>query len=348
MNSEIFKILSIDGGGIRGIFPARFLVELEADLKKKEGQDKRLCDYFDLICGTSTGGIIALAIALGIPASNILSLYKNNAKAIFFGKPSVLKYLWKPKYDNEFLRDLLKRTFDKIQPGGTRLGHCLTRVCIPTLNGEKGKAVVYKTPHHKDLTRDYQIPVHHVAMSTASAPVFFKPYSFSYKHKQETNEHWVTNNMDGGLIANNPTLIGILEAHCGLNFPLNQLKVLSLGTGHLTLSERSPNEKFGLLHWFNKKMPLLEMMFSAQSQNVDNMVKYLNEGIGQEAKSSFYYKRIQHQFDEKTEIKMDETSDDKLKELEKISLKEYQEHNAQIIKEFLSSTKLPYTPLKKL
>ena len=77
-----FKILSIDGGGIRGIIPAKVLYHLEEEAIKKDGADARLCDYFDLVCGTSTGGIIAIGIALGMPAKDILKLYQENAKRI--------------------------------------------------------------------------------------------------------------------------------------------------------------------------------------------------------------------------------------------------------------------------
>lgn len=71
----MFKILSIDGGGIRGIIPAKILSLIEEKLNQ-EGKENQICDYFDLICGTSTGGIIAIGLALGMRASDILSLYK--------------------------------------------------------------------------------------------------------------------------------------------------------------------------------------------------------------------------------------------------------------------------------
>lgn len=78
----MFKILSIDGGGIRGIIPAKILALAEQELQRT-GQANRICDYFDLICGTSTGGIIAIGLALGMPASEILSLYRDHAREIF-------------------------------------------------------------------------------------------------------------------------------------------------------------------------------------------------------------------------------------------------------------------------
>ena len=81
--NEKFKILSIDGGGMRGIIPAKILCELEEELQRREGPEARLCDYFDLICGTSTGGIIAIGLALGMSAKEMLNLYVAHGKEIF-------------------------------------------------------------------------------------------------------------------------------------------------------------------------------------------------------------------------------------------------------------------------
>jgi len=86
MEEKKFKILSIDGGGMRGIIPAKILCELEEELQKDHGEDARLCDYFDLICGTSTGGIIAIGLALGMSAKEMLNLYIEHGKEIFSHK----------------------------------------------------------------------------------------------------------------------------------------------------------------------------------------------------------------------------------------------------------------------
>ena len=88
-NKQI-KILSIDGGGIRGIIPAKVLAELEQKLKE-EHSEKKLHEHFDLICGTSTGAILAIGIALGIPASKLLEFYKDNAKIILALRQKVWK-----------------------------------------------------------------------------------------------------------------------------------------------------------------------------------------------------------------------------------------------------------------
>ena len=105
-----FKILSIDGGGIRGIIPAKILYHLEEEAIKKDGPNARLCDYFDLVCGTSTGGIIAIGIALGMTAKDILKLYQENAGAIFSNKS-----LWRSLRKNEpfFSRGALKNILSK-------------------------------------------------------------------------------------------------------------------------------------------------------------------------------------------------------------------------------------------
>lgn len=341
-----FKILSIDGGGIRGIQPARFLVELEDNFLNSSND--RLCNYFNLICGTSTGGIIALGLALGMTAQDILCIYRENAKKIFPGSPSMINYLRRPKYDSSYLSNLLISAFQPFSENGdTRLGHAKTRVCIPTFNVGLGKAHVYKTPHHEELIRDYQIPAHHVALSTAAAPIYFKPHSFDYKHTGKSNSISVLNNIDGAVIANNPTLLGIIEAHCALKIPLHNIKVLSLGTGHMTFSEPSSHRRFGILYWL-KKQRVFEMMFSAQAQNVDNTIKFLNSGLGQVDRKNFFYKRVQYEFQQGQAIGMDENTESKLVQLEDIGVHLFKEHGVEAGREFMSSKKRQYKPLKHL
>ena len=343
---EPFKILSIDGGGIRGIYPARFLAELEDSLLDSPGD--RLHNYFDLICGTSTGGIIALGLALGMSAQEVLNLYRENAQKIFPGKPRMISYFRRAKYSSSYLSNLLKSAFEPFSKNGeTRLGHAKTRLCIPAFNIGLGKAQVYKTPHHEELIRDYQIPAHDVALSTAAAPIYFKPHSFDYKHVGKSNSISVLNNVDGAVIANNPTLLGIIEAHCALKIPLQHVKVLSLGTGHMTFSEPSPRRQFGAFYWLNQQR-VFEMMFSAQAQNVDNTIKFLNRGLGQGETENFFYKRVQHEFQQGQAIAMDENNKSKLLQLEDIGVQSFKEHGAEVAKEFLSSTKRQYKPLKHL
>lgn len=115
--SSSFRILSIDGGGIRGIIPARLLCELEARASRDKGEKVRLCDYFDLICGTSTGGIIAIGLALGMSANEVLELYDANAQTIFghwhwaVTTPKNFRRVAYPKHSSSGLTKVLKKCF---------------------------------------------------------------------------------------------------------------------------------------------------------------------------------------------------------------------------------------------
>lgn len=169
MDNEKFKILSIDGGGMRGIIPAKILCELEEELQKKHGEEACLCDYFDLICGTSTGGIIAIGLALGISAKKMLNLYIEHGKEIFSTT------LWqRARLRTLYNRDVLKAQLQKAY-SDTRIDDCRTRICVPTYDLYEGRIHVLKTRHHEQYVRDYHIPAVDVALSTAAAPVYFTP-----------------------------------------------------------------------------------------------------------------------------------------------------------------------------
>lgn len=172
----MFRILSIDGGGIRGIIPAKILALLEEELNKC-GMSTRICDYFDMICGTSTGGIIAIGLGLGMSANDILKMYIENGEAIFPHKSFINKFYrilrGKSIYNRDVLKNLVTDVYEKAAGARpARIGHSLTRLCIPVYDAHKGIMHVLKTSHHPELIVDYQMPAVDVAMSTAAAPVF--------------------------------------------------------------------------------------------------------------------------------------------------------------------------------
>lgn len=350
MEGKPFKILSIDGGGIRGVFPAHLLCEMEDELLRGGVEDPRLCDYFDLICGTSTGGIIAIGIALGMKAKDILNLYKQHGKSIF-KKRKKLDIVFRNKafYDSKYLHDILEKTYKPFSANGdTRIGHAKTRLCIPTFNAFSGSINVYKTPHHKDLNRDYLIPAHHAAMSTASAPFYFSPHSFKYKCPITNSENEIINNIDGGIFANNPTLIGILEATQSLLIPFNEIQVLSIGTGIMQYKETSTNVNFGPLYWLNGGIRIMELMFNTQAEHTDNMIKFLNEGIGQSENKKFIYKRIQFKFPHGENIGLAETNPAKISQLEVYAHNLFKEEGSFICNNFLKEKKREYKPFKNI
>lgn len=345
-----FKILSIDGGGIRGIYPAKFLTELEFLLDKSGKPTTNLNEYFDLICGTSTGGIIALGLALGMKSSEILKLYKDNAGSIFGNKRGKIRSFFLPMHDTEDLENLLIENYSKYSDDGdTRLGHAKTRVCIPVYNGGSGRVSILKTAHHDDLFRDYQYPAHDVALSTAAAPFYFKPHSFAYRKKGETNQNTVTNNYDGGMFANNPTLIGLLEAIETLNVPMEQLKILSIGTGRKTYKEESTDKGWGISYWAKPpNVNIMDLIFSAQSDDIANTIKYLNKGVGNGGKEKFYYQRVQFEFDDQNSIDLDETDSEKLNQLIEKANNDFQREGSEILREFCGEIITPYKPVYKL
>lgn len=223
----MFRILSLDGGGIRGVFPATILADFEQRAGNPIGQ------YFDLIAGTSTGGIIALALGLGIPAADIARLYSERGPAIFDQNHSstqnsvkqffrsLKRLTFGPKYSNLALKEAIAETL-----GEHRLGHSKARLLIPAFNPETQCVYVYKTAHHARFQTDYQVSAVDVAMATSAAPTYLEPYL------SESSVELI----DGGVWANNPIGAATVEAIGVLGWPADQLKILSIGT----LTELSP------------------------------------------------------------------------------------------------------------
>jgi patatin-like phospholipase/acyl hydrolase len=281
-----FKILAIDGGGLRGLMPATFLAELEQLVNKP------LCYYFDLVCGTSTGGIIALAIASEQPMSVIQQLYEDKASEIF--PPLSNRNLWgKLKRYKEvfcgmgglYLADPLERELKNVFKLGSgefsKMKDAKTRLCIPAIDLTNGKVVVYKTPHEvllpsrKCLLNDANKNMWEVARATSAAPTFFRTAKIKDSYL-----------VDGGLWANNPSLVGMVEAlRCG--YAMEEIKILSLGTGNTVFQiEEQKARKMNLRNWGISG--LIELSFEVQAQAVENEVGTL-------LKKENYF-RIQHNF----------------------------------------------------
>ncbi len=208
-DGKTFRILSLDGGGIRGTFPAAFLARLEEHLEYPIGR------YFDLIAGTSTGGIIAIGLGLGLSASEVLKLYVEQGPAIFdqeYGalenwvrqKVRGLAHLFVTKHSSEPLRRALEGVL-----GRRRLGESYTRLVIPAWHPVLERVYIYKTAHHPRLETDYKQPAIDAAMATAAAPTLLRP------HMTESAVELV----DGGVWANNPIGVAAMEAIGTLGWP---------------------------------------------------------------------------------------------------------------------------------
>ncbi|MEQ1725876.1 MAG: CBASS cGAMP-activated phospholipase [Sphingopyxis sp.] len=234
-----FRILSIDGGGIRGILPASILAEFERQYLGGISAG----DYFDLIAGTSTGGIIALGLSIGLPASEILDLYFDHGEEIFpvAKRPlASIKRLWAKarslayyQYDRQPLEGELRRIF------GTRaFGEAQRRLCIPSFDGFT-EVNIFKTPHHPDFRLDWREEMVTVALATSAAPTFFSIYEDGQRRFA-----------DGGVWANNPVMVALVDALSCNALERDQIDILSLGCGdaEITMSD-SQVRRGGLWHW---------------------------------------------------------------------------------------------------
>jgi len=333
LENGTFNILSIDGGGIRGIFPAMFLANLEAELKSKGGKAS-IYEHFDLIAGTSTGGIIAIALALGMPAYSMHQLYLDYAKGIFGKKRGWLGRIKYAAHDRAYLEGLLREEFRKLQEGNDPLlRDCKTNVCVPIYDLVHGKPSVLKNNYHPAFVRDYHIPAYQAALATSAAPTYFDPYSASYMDLNGIDQQF-TNKVDGGVFANNPTLLAIVEAQKAFGKDIKQLRVLSIGTGHQKFTDACSRKTWGLKYWIGGQKRIIELFMQGQSQHVENLISLLHKGIDRREGENFIYKRVDTELDETCLIELDETDKGKLQKLSEKATSAFQNEAGEIISKF--------------
>lgn len=250
-----FQALSLTGGGYRGLFTARALQIIEDELNAPIGRS------FDLTCGTSIGGIVALAVAFEVPMSKVVSVFSEYGEIIFplhtstsscFGRlRDLLRYAKKPRYDTA----PLKEAITKLIPADTVLGDALHPVAIPAVNVTLGKQQVFKTRHKIEWDRDWKFKAIDVALATAAAPTFF-----------ELAEVGSNAYADGGLFANAPDLIAVHEVEHFLDVPIEMIRLLSIGTITQDYSiASSAGRRFGIVDWMTGQR-LFSVIISAQQQ----------------------------------------------------------------------------------
>ncbi|PCI10589.1 patatin, partial [bacterium] len=227
------NILSLDGGGIKGLFSAAVLAKLEEDHKVS------IVDHFDLIVGTSTGGILAIALGLGLSPAELVEFYIEHGPKIFGGAPEgklreLIHHARRRKYGNEALQNSLQSVF-----GDRALGQSSKRLVIPAYNMGEDEVRLFKTAHHSRLMRDWKLPAWEIAMATSAAPTYFPAW------------HGIDDQrlVDGGVWANNPTMVGIIEAKSVLGASLEQIRVMSLGTCDDLVNRPGNLDEGGLLAW---------------------------------------------------------------------------------------------------
>lgn len=241
-----FRILSLDGGGIRGVYTAAVLAALE------EWADVRLVDHFDLIAGTSTGGIIAIGLGLGLTGREMLTFYENYGPSIFpitgiFGTAKRTWWnLWRAKYDATPLDDALRAVFRD-----RRLGESKCRLVIPSFDPAGARVHVFKTAHHPRFREDHVQSAVDVARSTSAAPTYLP-------------SHVTTNGMrliDGGIWANCPSTVALLDAIAVLDIPPSNIDLLRIGTTTAPQCYLEESKGGGLADYAR---PLKDLLLGAQ------------------------------------------------------------------------------------
>lgn len=308
-------VLSIDGGGIRGIIPATILSFLESQLQQLDGEDARLADYFDVITGTSTGGLMTAMLTApnekGSPlfaAKDITAFYLNHAPKIFpqFRGPfskllQMFKALLGPIYNGKYLRELLRERL-----GNTRLHQTLTNVVIPTFDIKQLQPTIFSNygvkskPCMDALLSD-------ICIGTSAAPTYFPAHYFVNKDSEGNIQEF--NLIDGGVAANNPALLAMSEVTKEIYrgrpdfFPLTRTAfrrylIISVGTGS---SKRRKGHrahqvrKWGILRWLHSKgsTPLVDVFtqasvdmieihlstFSQALHSEDNYIRIQDDGL---------------------------------------------------------------------
>lgn len=247
-----FQILSLDGGGIKGIFAAALLAKIEEDTGRS------IVDHFDLIAGTSTGGIIAIALGLGMRPAEIVAFYEEHGPYIFGGER--VRRLLHPffrKYPSGYLERALQEAF-----GSKRFGDSTKRLVIPAYNIGADDVYLFRTSHAPYLVRDYRLPAWQVAMATSAAPTFFNAFT-RIDHMRL---------IDGGVWANNPAMIAVVEAVTCLGVDMRALRVFSVGTTDEVRNRPERLNGGGLIAWASS---VPEVIMRAQSVSAANHTKLL-------------------------------------------------------------------------
>ena len=280
MISNKFRILSIDGGGVRGLLAIKTLRQIEKITGKK------VAELFDMIVGTSTGGLIACGLSVGDGKGGFLydteymeRVYTEDRKKIFppqgFFTRLIGKY-FNPAYSPRGLEEVLAREF-----GDKRLADCMIPIQIATYDIAGSRPIFFKTRHGVKFQEDEDINVKlfDVCRATSAGPTYFSPHSFYLKDRKGEMSARQVNCIDGGVYINNPSLSAIAEVikHAGFYstrtqfIALDDICLLSLGTGstpqEITFDMSST---WGAINWVR---PLINIMMDGVNQVTDYKVK---------------------------------------------------------------------------
>jgi uncharacterized protein len=280
------RVLAIDGGGIRGLIPALVLTELE----RRAG--RRVFEMFDLIAGTSTGGILACALCAPdpLPASELVALYEDEGPNIFsrslFQRIKSADGLLDEKYDDAALDRALERFL-----GNKRLAEARPNLIVPAYDTALPGPYFFKTTKAQATPETDDFPLSLVARAPSAAPTYFEPL--------DAGERAL---VDGGVFAVNPAMCAFAEVLKEVD--AREVVLLSLGTGQHT-NKRSFDEikNWGLAKWAR---PILDVVFDGVSDAVDYQLDHVL--------SAERYWRLQTELTRASDD-MDDASEDNLAKL---------------------------------
>ena len=249
-----FNILALDGGGTRGVYSAQVLSCIE----QETGAPVR--EHFDLIAGTSTGSIIAGAAAVGIPMSGVVKLFEKESPRIF-RRRWLGSFHMRSKYSSRSLEQVIRSCVSDLT-----LGEISTPLMITGSDISTGGVHVFKSRYLKDLgepyVRDGDVVLSDAILASCAAPAYFDPVP--------VGDFLLA---DGGLWANNPSIIALTEAVSKFRWSVEQVRILSIGTGH-SVNLYSQNRLWGLMTGWGREK-LVSYFLRLQSDASANMAKLL-------------------------------------------------------------------------
>lgn len=277
----MFKVLSIDGGGIRGVIPAVLLEHIEEKTKKS------VADLFDLIVGTSTGGILAAALTnkpgqRRWQATEMVGLYSNRGRDIFKRSPwrvvSSLGGMADERYDHVPLEKLLTDYL-----GDSTLADCDPPIVVTSYDIEQRKPYFFKTMKARcDAARNHYL--RDVARATSAGPTYFEPTVVGNIDTVITRRVLV----DGGVFVNNPAMCAYVEARTSFVKEPLEILLVSLDTGKATRPIPYEDAKdWGALSWVH---PLVSIMMDGTSDAVHYHLKHLLRSENSETRRYFRFK----------------------------------------------------------
>ncbi|MEO8765314.1 MAG: patatin-like phospholipase family protein [Ginsengibacter sp.] len=312
------KILSIDGGGIRGIIPGVILTYLEKQLQAISQTDLKLGDYFDFIAGTSTGGILSCLYLTPGPngkarysANDAVALYLQEGHSIFtkgnFEKIIGLYSLFEPKYSSAHIEKYLLQYF-----GNIKLNELIKPCLITAYEIVQRNAILFTSSDAVTPLRNFY--VRDVARATSAAPTYFPPAHI----KSDAGE--TLSLIDGGVYANNPSLCAYAEARKikfkEINFPsAKNMLIISVGTGTVRKQYHYKNFKdAGEIKWLE---PVIDILMSANSETVHYQLTKMYQTL-EPIDTADYYRLEPSLFEACSE--MDEVTSENLENLRQAGL----------------------------